>query len=85
MRGYLTTETAARLNGQIKVGRPPGSDRHGGRLGQPRRSPQRGVPEGVGYAERQRIGYDLVRALVDDLDAGLMANLRESFGALIRP
>ena len=41
------------------------------------------VPEGVGYAERQRIGYDLVRALVDDLDAGLMANLRESFGALI--
>jgi hypothetical protein len=44
----------------------------------------RGIPEDVSYAERQRIGDELVRDLVDDLDAGLMANLRESFGALIR-
>ena len=44
----------------------------------------RGIPEGVGYAERQRIAYELVRDLVDDLDVGLMANVRESFADLIR-
>ena len=86
VRGYLTTETAARLNGQIKV-RVDRLDPTGTVVGSVSTAVarSRGVPEGVGYAERQRIGYDLVRALVDDLDAGLMANLRESFGALIRP
>ena len=86
MRGYLTTETAARLNGQIKV-RVDRLDPTGTVVGSASTAVarSRGIPEGVGYAERQRIGYELVRALVDDLDAGLSANLRESFGALIRP
>jgi hypothetical protein len=86
VRGYLTTETAARLNGQIKV-RIDRIDPSGTVLTSVSTAVarSRGIPEGVGYAERQRIGYELVRALVDDLDAGLSANLRESFGALIRP
>jgi hypothetical protein len=86
VRGYLTTETAARLNGQIKV-RVDRMDPRGTVLGSVSTAVarSRGIPEGVGYAERQRIGYEFVRALVDDLDAGLSANLRESFGALIRP
>jgi hypothetical protein len=86
VRGYLTTETAARLHGQIKV-RVDRLDPTGTVVGSVTTAVarSRGIPEGVGYAERQRIGYELVRALVDDLDAGLSANLRESFGALIRP
>jgi hypothetical protein len=86
VRGYLTTETAARLDGQIKV-RVDRMDPSGTVLGSVSTAVarSRGIPEGVGYAERQRIGYEFVLALVDDLDAGLSANLRESFGALIRP
>ena len=38
----------------------------------------------MGYAERQQIAYELVRDLVDDLDAGLSANVRESFAPLVR-
>jgi hypothetical protein len=86
IRGYLTTETAARLNGRIKV-RVDRLDPAGTVVGSVSTAVarSRGIPEDVGYADRQRIGYGLVRDLVDDLDAGLMANLRGSFGALIRP
>jgi hypothetical protein len=86
MRGHLTTETAARLHGRIKV-RVDRLDPSGTVVGSVSTAVarSRGIPEGVGYAERQRIGYELVRDLVDDLDAGLMANIRESFAALIRP
>lgn len=86
VRGYLTTETAARLHGRLKV-RVDRLDPTGTVVGSVSTAVarSRGIPEGVGYAERQRIAYELVRDLVDDLDAGLMANLRESFGALIRP
>jgi hypothetical protein len=86
VRGYLTTETAARLQGRIKV-RVDRLDPAGTVVGSVSTAVarSRGIPEGVGYAERQRIGYELVRDLVDDLDAGLTANIRESFGALIRP
>ena len=45
----------------------------------------RSLPEDVGYAERQRIGYELVRDLVDDLATGLGANLRETFADILRP
>ena len=45
----------------------------------------RALPEDIGYAERQQIGYELVRDLVNDLDAGLAANLRETFASLLRP
>ena len=44
----------------------------------------RAIPEGVGYAQRERIGYELVLALVDDLDAGLTANVRRGFSDLLR-
>jgi len=43
------------------------------------------IPEGVGYAERQRIGYQLVRDLVDDLDAGLTTNMQVNFRDIIAP
>lgn len=86
VRGYLTTETAARLHGRLKV-RVDRLDPTGTVVGSVSTAVarSRGIPEGVGYAERQRIAYELVRELVDDLDAGLTANLRESFTALVRP
>ena len=86
VRGYLTTEMESRLNGSLKVRvdrlHPTGAVAGSVSTAVER---SRGIPEGVGYAERQRIAYELVRDLLDDLDAGLMANLRESFGELIRP
>ena len=86
VRGYLTTETAARLHGRIKV-RVDRLDPAGTVVSSVSTAVarSRAIPEGVGYAERQRIGYELVRDLVDDLDTGLTANIRESFGALIHP
>ena len=85
VRGFLTTETEARLVGNLKV-RVDRLDPTGAVVGSVTTAVtrSRAIPEGVGYAERQRIAYELVRDLVDDLDAGLMANLRESFGGLIR-
>ena len=86
VRGYLTTEAAARLNGRLKV-RVDRLDPAGTVIGSVSTavSRTRAIPEGVGYAERQRIAYELVRDLVDDLDAGLSANVRESFAELVRP
>jgi hypothetical protein len=86
VRGYLTTESAARLEGRLKV-RVDRLDSAGMVV----RSVStavvrtRAIPEGVAYAERQRIAYELVRELVDDLDAGLSANVRESYAELVRP
>jgi hypothetical protein len=86
MRGYLTTEPAARLEGRLKV-RVDRLDPAG--MGVRSISTAvvrtRAIPEGVAYAERQRIAYELVRELVDDLDAGLTANVRESYAELVRP
>lgn len=85
VRGYLTTESAARLVGRLKV-----------RVEQLEPEPlatqsvttavvrSTSIPEGVGYAQRQRLIDELVRKLVDDLDAGLMANMRENFGELLQ-
>ncbi|MGH6900557.1 MAG: hypothetical protein ACREJ5_29075 [Geminicoccaceae bacterium] len=86
VRGYLTTEPAARLQGRIQV-RVDRLDAAGMVIGSVSTAVERTrtVPEGVGYAERERIGYELVRDLVDDLDAGLSANIRESFADLVRP
>jgi hypothetical protein len=86
VRGYLTTESAARLEGRLKV-RIDRLDPAGKGVGSVSAAVvrTRAIPEGVGYAERQRIAYELVRALVDDLDAGLSANVRESFAELVRP
>lgn len=86
VRGYLTTEAAARLHGRLKV-RVDRLDPAGTVMGSVSTAVARtrGIPEGVGYAERQRIAHELVRDLVDDLDAGLTANVRESFAELARP
>jgi hypothetical protein len=86
VRGYLTTESAARLQGRLKV-RADRLNPAGSVIGSISSTVERtrAIPEGVGYAERERIGYDLVRDLVDDLDAGLSANIRESFPSLVRP
>ena len=86
VRGWLTTESAARLDGRLKV-RIDRLDPTGMvvRSISTAVARTRAIPEGVGYAERQRIAYELVRELVDDLDAGLSANVRESYAELVRP
>jgi hypothetical protein len=44
----------------------------------------RNLPADAGFPERQRIGWELTRDLVEDLDAGLMASIQESFAGDIR-
>jgi hypothetical protein len=85
VRGLVTTEAVARLQGRIKV-RIDRLDPAGSVVGSVSTAVTRtrAIPEGVGYAERQRISYELVRDLVADLDAGLSANVRESFAPLVR-
>jgi len=86
VRGYLTTEPSARLEGRLKV-RVDRLDAAGTPTGASvttTATRSRVVPENVGYADRQRIDYELVRDLVGDIDAGLTANLRESFADLLR-
>ncbi|HEX5078383.1 MAG TPA: hypothetical protein VFV80_04475 [Geminicoccaceae bacterium] len=86
LRGFFTTEAAAKLEGrfQVQVDRlsPSGEVLKSVSTAVTRTS---AVPEGVGYAERQRIGYELVRDLVDDLDAGLTANARANFADILVP
>jgi hypothetical protein len=87
VRGYLTTEPSARFEGRLKV-RVDQLDAAGNPTGasvSTTATRTRAVPEDIGYAERQRIAYELVRDLVSDIDAGLTANLRESFAGLLRP
>ena len=85
VRGLVTTEAAARLEGRLKVRidrlDPAGSVVRSISTAVTR---TRAIPEDVGYAERQQISYELVRDLVADLDAGLSANVRESFAPLVR-
>ena len=85
LRGYLTTEPAARFEGRLKV-RVDHLDDAGNVLGSVSTTATRtrALPEDIGYAERQRLGYELVRDLLADLDAGLSANLQETFAALLR-
>ena len=86
VRGYFVTEPAARLVARLKM-RVDHLDAAGNVAGSVSiaATRTRALPEDVSYAERQRIGYELVRDLVDDLDAGLVANLREAFGEILRP
>jgi hypothetical protein len=85
LRGFFTTEPAARLQGRIKV-RIDRLDPGGSVIRTISTAVERtrAIPEGVGYAERERIGYELVLALVDDLDAGLTANVRDGLADLVR-
>jgi hypothetical protein len=86
VRGYLTTESAARLEGRLKVRidhlDPAGTVVRSISTAVAR---TRAIPEGVAYAERQRIAYELVRDLASDLDAGLTASVRENYAELVRP
>jgi hypothetical protein len=84
--GYLTTEMAARLDGRVMV-RVDRLNEAGAVVSSisTAATRTRGLPEKIGYAERQRIAYELVRDLVNDLDAGLIANIEQSFGGAIAP
>lgn len=86
VRGLLTREPGARFDGRVRVRveRYDGAGNPVGSVGTAA-SRSRSLPEDVGYAERQRIGYELVQALVDDLATGLAANLRETFADILRP
>jgi len=86
LRGYFTTQPAARFEGRVKV-RVDHLDDAGKIQGSISTAATRtkALPEDIGYAERQQIGYELVRDLINDLDAGLTANLRETFADLLRP
>jgi hypothetical protein len=86
LRGFFTTEPAARLEGrfQVQVDRLSAT---GEVLKSVSTAVTRtaSVPEDVGYAERQRIGYELVRNLVNDLDDGLTTNVRANFADILMP
>ena len=86
VRGYFTTESAARLEARLKV-RVDHLDAAGNVGGSVSTAATRtrALPEDIGYAERQRLAYELVRDLVADLDAGLVSNLREAFADILRP
>ena len=86
VRGWLTSQPAARFEGRLKV-RIDHLDDAGTAKGSISTTATRtkSLPEDIGYAERQRLGYELVRDLINDLDAGLEANLRETFADLLRP
>ena len=86
IKGYLTTEPAARFEGRLRV-RVDHLDDAGNieRSLSTAASRTRALPEDIAYAERQRLGHELVRDLVQDLDAGLTANLHETFADLLRP
>jgi hypothetical protein len=84
VRGWLTTQPAARLTSRVKVRVDRLDD--GGMVTRSvttAATRSRSVPEGATFVERQRIAYELVRELVDDLDAALITGLRESFGEII--
>ena len=86
LRGYFTTEPAARLEGrfQVQVDRlsPTGEVLKSVSTAVTRTA---SIPEDVGYADRQRIGYELVRDLVQDLDEGLTTNVRANFADILAP
>jgi hypothetical protein len=86
LRGFFTTEPAAKLEGrfQVQVDRlsPTGEVLKSVSTAVTRTT---SIPENIGYAERQRIGYELVRNLVDDLDEGLTTNVRANFADILVP
>jgi hypothetical protein len=83
---YFKTQAVARLEGrlQVQVDRldPSGTVMRSVSTAVSRPS---SIPENVGSAERQRIGYQLVRDLVDDLDSGLTTNMQANFRDIIAP
>jgi hypothetical protein len=86
VRGLLTEEPGARFEGRVRV-RVERYDGAGNSLGSVSTAAtrSRSLPEDIGYAERQRIGYELVQDLVNDLAIGLAVNLRGTYGDILRP
>ncbi|MGH6943416.1 MAG: hypothetical protein ACREH6_04230 [Geminicoccaceae bacterium] len=86
LEGMLTTEPASRFTGRIRV-RVDRLDDRGNAIRSVTTAALRSrtVPEGAGFADRQRIGYELVRDLVDDFDAALVDNLEQGFADIILP
>lgn len=86
LSGFFTEESAARLEGQLQVQvdrlSPAGEVLTSVSTAVSRTS---SIPEDVGYAERQKIGYQLVRDLARDLDARLTENIRANLGAILAP
>jgi hypothetical protein len=84
LRGYVTEEARARLDGRLKV-RVDRLDEAGRVISSASTEVTRSslIPEDAPYVRRQEIGHELVLDLVDDLDAGMAANLRETFGSII--
>jgi hypothetical protein len=86
LRGFFTTEPAARLEGrfQVQIDRLTAT---GAVLRSVSTAVTRtaSIPENVGYAERQKIGYELVRDLVEDLDEALTSNVRANFADILVP
>lgn len=80
LRRYLTTEASARLRGRVRV-RTDRLDETGRIVNSVTTDVMRtrAILENAPYAERQEIAHQLVRELVDDLDAALIGNLRQSF------
>ena len=86
LRGYVVEEPVARLVGRLKV-RIDRLDENGEVVSSLSTAVSRtaAIPEDATYVRRQEIGYDLVRDLVRDLDAGLVANIRQSLPTMIAP
>lgn len=86
VRGLLTAESSARLDGRMRV-RVERFDAAGNAVASvgTAASLSRFLPEDAAHGDRQRIGYELVRELVDELASGLASNLRESFSDILRP
>jgi hypothetical protein len=84
LRGYLTEEASARLEGRAKV-RVDRLDEAGNVISSASTEVTRtsSIPEDATYVQRQEIAYALVRDLANDLDAGMATNLRETFGSII--
>lgn len=84
LRGYLTEEPSARLRGRLKV-RIDRLDETGSVISSASTgvTRTRTIPEDAPYVRRQEIGYELVRDLVDDLDVGMVSNVRETFISIV--
>lgn len=83
---WFKTQAVARLEGRLQVQAdrldPSGAVVRSVSTAVSRSS---SIPENAGYAERQRIGYQLVRDLIDDLDAGLTTNMEANFRDILAP
>lgn len=85
LKGYLTQEPVARLVGRLSI-RVDRLDEQGNLVNSLTTavSRTRSIPENATFQTRQQIGYELVRDLVEDLDAALVASVREHLGTLLR-